>query len=78
MVPMIPKLSLPRRCLLASAAALGAGLALTFVTLAIPIRLEGEWITMAWAIEGAVLIWGGFRSGVKKTLRGQPPRCFMA
>jgi uncharacterized membrane protein len=40
-----------------------AGLALTFVTIAIPIRLEGEWITMAWAIEGAVLVWSGFRSG---------------
>jgi uncharacterized membrane protein len=38
-----------------------AGLALMFVTLAIPIRLEGRWITMAWAIEGAVLVWSGFR-----------------
>ncbi len=39
-----------------------AGLALTFATLAIPIRLEGKWITMAWAIEGAVLMWTGFRA----------------
>lgn len=38
-----------------------AGLALTFVSLAIPIRLDGIWITMAWSIEGAVLIWNGFR-----------------
>jgi len=38
-----------------------AGLALTFVSLAIPIRLSGIWITMAWSIEGAVLIWSGFR-----------------
>jgi len=38
-----------------------AGLALTFVTLAIPIRLDGNWITIAWAVEGAVLIWGGLR-----------------
>lgn len=37
-----------------------AGLALTFVTLAIPIRLEGNWITIAWAVEGAVLVWSGF------------------
>jgi uncharacterized membrane protein len=36
-----------------------AGLALTFVTLAIPIRLDGRWITIAWAVEGAVLIWSG-------------------
>ncbi|MCL6566643.1 MAG: DUF2339 domain-containing protein [Acidobacteriia bacterium] len=39
-----------------------AGLALTFATLAIPIRLEGRWITLAWAIEGVVLIWSGFRT----------------
>jgi uncharacterized membrane protein len=39
-----------------------AGLALTFVSLAIPIRLEGVWISVAWAIEGAVLIWSGFRA----------------
>jgi len=39
-----------------------AGLALTFATLAIPIRLEGKWITLAFAIEGAILVWTGFRS----------------
>jgi uncharacterized membrane protein len=38
-----------------------AGLALTFVTLAFPIRLEGKWVTIAWAIEGAILVWSGFR-----------------
>jgi uncharacterized membrane protein len=38
-----------------------AGLALMFVTLAIPIRLEGKWITIAWATEGAILVWSGFR-----------------
>ena len=38
-----------------------AGLALTFVTLAIPIRLDGRWITIAWVVEGAVLIWSGLR-----------------
>jgi uncharacterized membrane protein len=38
-----------------------AGLALTSATLAIPIRLEGNWITMAWVIEGTVLVWSGFR-----------------
>ena len=39
-----------------------AGLALTFVTLAIPIRLNGKWITIAWAVEGAVLQWSGLRA----------------
>jgi uncharacterized membrane protein len=38
-----------------------AGLALTFATLAIPIRLEGKWITIAFAVEGALLIWSGLR-----------------
>ncbi len=42
-----------------------AGLALTFVTLAIPIRLEGKWLTIAWSIEGLVLVWIGCRAGVK-------------
>jgi uncharacterized membrane protein len=46
-----------------------AGLALTFVTLAIPIRLDGKWITMAWAVEGAVLAWSGLRIRVA-ALRG--------
>jgi uncharacterized membrane protein len=39
-----------------------AGMALTFATLAIPIRLDGKWITLAFAVEGAVLVWTGFRS----------------
>jgi uncharacterized membrane protein len=38
------------------------GLALTFATLAIPIRLDAKWITLAFAVEGAVLIWTGFRA----------------
>ena len=41
-----------------------AGLALTFVTLAIPIRLEGKWITLALAVEGAILVRTGFRAGM--------------
>jgi uncharacterized membrane protein len=39
-----------------------AGLALTFVTIAIPIRLDGKWITLAFAIEAALLIRMGYRS----------------
>ncbi|MBZ5528786.1 MAG: DUF2339 domain-containing protein [Acidobacteriia bacterium] len=41
-----------------------AGLALSFATLAIPIRLEGRWITMSFSIEGAILVWSGFRASV--------------
>jgi len=39
-----------------------AGLGLTFATLAIPIRLEGKWITFVFAVEGAILVWSGFRT----------------
>jgi uncharacterized membrane protein len=46
-----------------------AGLALTFVTLAIPIRLDGKWITLSLAVEGAILAWTGFRALVSY-LRG--------
>ncbi|HTV57289.1 MAG TPA: DUF2339 domain-containing protein [Verrucomicrobiae bacterium] len=38
-----------------------AGLGLTFLTLTIPIRLDGKWITIAWAVEGAMLVWSGLR-----------------
>jgi len=51
------------------ARALFAGLALTFVTLAVPIRLDGRWITIGWAVEGAVLAWSGLRIRVA-ALRG--------
>ena len=37
-----------------------AGLALTFIGIAIPIRLDGQWMTIAWAVQGAVLVWTGF------------------
>jgi uncharacterized membrane protein len=37
--------------------ALTAGAALGFVTLAIPLQLERNWITIGWALEGAALAW---------------------
>ena len=42
-----------------------AGLALTFLTLAIPVRLEGKWITLSFSVEGAILVWTGFREASK-------------
>jgi uncharacterized membrane protein len=35
--------------------------AFALITVAIPIRLEGQWIDMAWAVEGALLVWTGLR-----------------
>src|SRR5260370_27201577 len=46
----------------AMARLLYAGLALTFLTLAVPIRLEGKWITLSFSVEGAILVWTGFRA----------------
>ncbi|HLJ83954.1 MAG TPA: DUF2339 domain-containing protein [Candidatus Eremiobacteraceae bacterium] len=40
-------------------------IAFAFVTAAIPIRLQGQWIDMAWAIEGALLVWSGLRSDTR-------------
>jgi uncharacterized membrane protein len=45
------------------------GVALTFVTLAIPIQLNTNWITMAWAIEGLMILWGGIEMKSQR-LRG--------
>lgn len=38
-----------------------AALALLCVSLAIPARLDHQWLTIAWAIEGVILVWGGAR-----------------
>jgi uncharacterized membrane protein len=37
--------------------ALVAGAALSFITVAIPLQLEHQWITIGWALEGAALAW---------------------
>lgn len=36
-------------------------LAIGFITIAIPIRLDGHWITIGWLVEAAVLLWLGDR-----------------
>jgi uncharacterized membrane protein len=38
------------------------GIALTFVTIAAPIQLHQQWITLAWAVEAVLLTWAGFRA----------------
>ena len=37
--------------------ALVAGAALAFITVAIPLQLDHQWITIGWAVEGAALAW---------------------
>jgi uncharacterized membrane protein len=36
-----------------------AGLVLVFVTIAIPVQLDGNWVTLIWACEAALLFWIG-------------------
>jgi uncharacterized membrane protein len=42
---------------LLSRLALVAATALAFITVAVPLQLEKQWITIAWALEGAALVW---------------------
>src|SRR6266540_2229257 len=37
------------------------GVAWTFLTLAIPLALGGRWVTLAWAVQGVVLLWSAAR-----------------
>ena len=46
------------------------GIALVFLTIAVPVQLGGPWISVAWAVEGAVLMWLSF------TLRMPQKRVF--
>ncbi|HEY9231751.1 MAG TPA: DUF2339 domain-containing protein, partial [Blastocatellia bacterium] len=39
------------------------GLAILFAVLAVPIQFKQNWITMGWAVEGAILTWVGLRVG---------------
>jgi len=42
------------------------GTALTFVTLAIPIQLDSNWITIAWSVEAAAVVWAAGRTGAEQ------------
>lgn len=38
------------------------GVALTFLTIALPIQLQQNWITIAWAVEALVMLWAGIET----------------
>ena len=42
---------------LLSRLALASAAALAFITVAIPLQLDKQWITIGWALEGAALVW---------------------
>ena len=40
-----------------------AGMVLVFVTIAVPVQLEGNWVTLVWAGEAALMFWIGRAKG---------------
>lgn len=38
-------------------------LAVIFITLAVPLALDGRWTSATWAMEGAAIVWAGSRQG---------------
>jgi len=52
-------LASPARKLPPATSLLYGGLALTFATLIVPVLVEGKWMTIAWAVEGLVLVRSG-------------------
>lgn len=45
-----------------------SGLAFLFLVLAVPIQFDQQWVTMAWAIEGAVMTYVGLRAKDRTSL----------
>ena len=43
---------------------LAIGIAIVFLTIAVPVQLSGPWICVAWAVEGVVLVWLSFLFGM--------------
>ena len=41
-----------------------SGLVLTFITISIPVQLDGNWVTLLWACEALILLWIGRTKGV--------------
>lgn len=46
------------------------GLVITFISLAIPIQLHGNYITMFWALEAVLLLWFAQKSGLTLVTKG--------
>lgn len=45
-----------------------AALAVVFLTVAVPLALDARWTSIAWALQGAALVWLGFRQRRKLAL----------
>jgi uncharacterized membrane protein len=60
------KLLLDRHAAKRGEALILIGVAITFITLAIPIQLRSNWITMAWAVEAVVVLWTSLETNSKR------------
>ena len=47
-------------------AAMHLSLAVVFLTIAIPLKASGHWITVAWLVEGVALLWVSIRTAVSE------------
>ncbi len=55
-----------------------AGLVLTFITMAFPVQMDGNWVTLFWAAEAALLFWIGRSRGVSFYEKMSYPLMFLA
>lgn len=55
-----------------------AGLVLVFITIAIPVQLDGNWVTLLWAFEAALLFWIGRTKTIALYERLSYPLMFLA
>ena len=55
-----------------------AGLVLIFITIAIPVQLDGNWVTLLWAGEAAILFWIGRSRNVRSYERLSYPLMILA
>ena len=49
------------------------GAAVTFFSVAVAVRLDLHWVTVAWAVEGLMLTWAGLRAGEPAVRRAALP-----
>ena len=55
-----------------------AGLVLVFITIAVPVQLDGNWVTLVWAFEAALLFWIGRTKAIPIYERLSYPLMFLA
>lgn len=55
-----------------------AGLVLVFITIAIPVQLDGNWVTLLWVFEAALLFWIGRTKNVPVYEKLSFPLMFLA